>query len=136
MKARLLVLALFVAGCTQQMAVQQLGDSKTLQDFSSNLKAIKLEDLKAADARAVAANDQIGHACYPVLIKYVDQGLPGVTGGVAGVFDAFEAARLGANQFQAGLPDDLRLGCSALVMDVQALALRLGAIAGSRGVVR
>lgn len=118
-----LCLALF--GCSQNLS--QLRNSNSIADLVAALSTITVADLDAATARAIAGGDQMGAACYPVLKKYVQQGLPGAQK-FAGAIDAFEAARLGRKNFSAGVPDDLRMGCAALLMDERDFALRLAAI--------
>ena len=123
-----LYLVLGLAGCSQDLS--QLRDAGNLSDFVSALQKITVADLEAATARAIAGGDQMGAQCYPVLEKYVVQGLPGMEK-LAGAFDAFESARLGRKSFQSGIPDDLRMGCAALFMDERAFVLKLVAIAGA-----
>ena len=122
---------LSVMGCSQDLS--QLHDAGNLSDFVAALQKITVADLEAATARAVAGGDLMGAQCYPVLEKYVVQGLPGMEK-LAGAFDAFEAARLGRKNFSAGVPDDLRMGCAALFMDERAFILKLAAVAGASSV--
>jgi hypothetical protein len=119
-------LALLLAGCSANLT--QLNQASDLSSFAEALRNITVADLNAATARAVAANDVEGAACYPVLAKYIAQGLPGV-GKVAGAFDAFEAARLGQKKVGAGIPTDLKMGCAPLMMDERDMVIRLMAIA-------
>ncbi len=131
MNALRLVLAVLVAaalsGCSANLA--SLNSSTDLASFRAALKEITAADLDAATARALAGGDQIGAMCYPVLKKYVQQGVAGQDQ-VAGLFDAFEKARLGAGKIASmQVPDDLRIACAPLVLDSRDLALRLAAIA-------
>jgi len=122
------VLALGLGACSQDLT--QLHSASNLSDFVAALQKITVGDLEAATARAIAGGDVMGAQCYPVLEKYVSQGLPGVEK-LAGAFDAFEAARLGRKNFSAGVPDDLRMACAPLMMDEREFVLKMVAIAGA-----
>jgi len=123
-----ILMAAGLGGCSQDLS--QLHSSSSLSDFVAALQKITVTDLEAATARAIAGGDVMGAQCYPVLEKYVSQGLPGVEK-LAGAFDAFEAARLGRKNFSAGVPDDLRMACAPLMMDEREFVLKMVAIAGA-----
>lgn len=128
MRKALAVLSLIaLAACSTAQTASTPPQPASLQDALGNISKFTVADLQAADADAVAHNDAIAHACYPVLAKFV-QSLQGPTGTVAGAFSAFQAARDLRLGVQAGLPVDLRLGCSALVQDEVQLLIKLGLI--------
>ena len=116
--------AVFISSCS---SINQPGTS-SIADFYTKLHSVTVSDLDAATARAVANGDQIGATCYPALKQYIGQGLPGIEK-PAGVFDAFEMARLGVHNARGGIPDGLKLACAALVQDTAEFAIRMGAIA-------
>jgi hypothetical protein len=118
------------SGCSADLASLRQADGPVA--LVEALQKITVADLDAATARAVAGGDQMGAQCYPVLKKYVEQGLPGVQK-FAGFVDAFEAARLGRKQFSSGVPDDLRIACAPLLMDEREFGLRVAAMAGAAG---
>ncbi len=98
-----------------------------------DITKLTITDLQAALARATAADDKPAMMCYPVLIQVI-QGLPSQApdSKVAGVVDAFEAARLLAKKAQAfsgsnnQMIQNINLGCAALYNDAKADILRLG----------
>jgi len=115
-----------LAGCSTNFTA--LNASTDLESFRAALREITTADLDAATARAVAGGDKIGAMCYPVIKKYVAQGVTG-TDKVAGVFDAFEKARLGAGKIASvEVPEDLRIACAPLYLDSRDLALRIAAM--------
>ena len=109
-------------------------------DPLSQIAQFTLVDLANADAIAVANNDVVGHACFPALAQFINS-LPHPPAGttVSGAISAFETARALRLKVQgtvsAGLPDYLKLGCAALVVDEQTLLLKLGALAGGAAVL-
>ncbi len=123
-----------VVGCTNSL-VNVEPSNEGLSEAVTHLQQVTLEDLQAASKRAAAGNDKIGQMCYDALATYLSNKQPGDVG-VAGVFDAFEKARLGISTIQAGIPDELRIGCAPLVQDARNMVLRLGIIAGSRGIIK
>jgi hypothetical protein len=137
MKVRLLIVGLtLLAGCSQQAAVEQLGHSPDLQSYAETLRAITVVDLDAATARAERGGDKLGAMCYPVLKTYVQKGPQGIDQ-IAGNFDGFEKLRLQRKQVEGmQMPEDLRIACAPLFMDERDFALRMAAIAGSRGTLR
>jgi 16S rRNA G527 N7-methylase RsmG len=106
-----------------------LNSASSLPELIAALKGITSEDLDAATARAVAGGDQIGALCYPVLKKYLAQGVSGLDK-VAGAFDAFEKTRLLGQKVSAmQVPQDLQIACAPLVQDEKGLILKLMAVA-------
>jgi hypothetical protein len=131
------LVALALTGCGT-VSLPNHPQPQSLGEALANVKGDLVVDLNAADAIAVAHNDVIAHACYPVLAKYLPgQGQPTVDQ-IKGVFSAFEearATRLGIEgRVSGGLPSDLKLACAALLMDEQQFILRLAAIAGGSSV--
>src|SRR5229473_425661 len=104
------------------------------QDPLASLSGDLVVDLDAADAIAVAHNDQLGHLCYPVLRKYVG-GQPTVDE-IRGVISTFEKVRvtrmaLGIGTGGVAIPLDLKIGCAPLLQDERDFALRLAVMVGS-----
>jgi ABC-type dipeptide/oligopeptide/nickel transport system permease subunit len=83
-----------------------------------------------ADADAVAHGDLIAHACYPVLSAWIvaQQGRMHVP--VTGAFGTFQRGRDVYGTVGAGIPVELQIGCAALVIDTQAMILKLATIGG------
>lgn len=123
---------LSVSGCSQNLT--QLEQAKTLSDLQAALQIITQNDLDAALADAMAHNDIIAMACYPVLKKYVAQGIPGLQKS-AGVFDTFQMTRDGMVGLNAGIPTDLRMGCAPLVQDERDLIQKLSAMAAGNAAI-
>lgn len=110
---------------------------QSLAEVLANVKGDVLVDLDAAMAIAVAHNDLIGQACYPVLKKYVSPDGSGTASvdQIKGVLSSFEKARVERKAAEAkvgtsGVPDDLRLGCAALVQDERDFVIRMGLMIG------
>jgi hypothetical protein len=107
---------------------------QSLGELLANLKADTLIDLDAAQTIAVAHHDVIAAACYPVLKKYLAPST-GVTtvDKVVGLISGFEKVRAERMALEAGggvpgIPNDLRLGCAALLQTEKEFALRLAAL--------
>ena len=130
MKIVLLLLLPFLYACATSPLSTARGD---IHDLLASLHSVTAKDLDAATARAQAGGDAIGAACYPILKKYLGMGREGEDQ-IAGAFDAFEKARLARKSIPLGIPDDLRLGCAALVQDERDFVLRMAAIAGAGAV--
>lgn len=136
----LLALAL-LGGCAQSALESQAALEAAQGDLGKQIQILrewKLADLSAAAARATAGGDRIGALCYTTLARYVasDQTL-GQAPAFAGVWDAFEAARLGLRAGAgvtnlAGNPvlEDLQLGCGPLVGDIRLTLIKLGIMGG------
>lgn len=124
-----LIKALVTGALSACTVATRTGTASVGTDPLSDLAKFNVADLQAADADAVAHNDQISHACYPALIQFVQSiqgGTPSTT--VAGAFSAFQKARDVRLTVQGGLPAYLKIGCSPLVMDEQLLLARLAVI--------
>ena len=124
---------LLSAGCAA-VSLPSHPAPQSLGEALAQVKGDLVVDLNAADVIAVAHNDVVAHACYPVLAKYLPgQGQPTVDQ-IKGVFSAFESARATRLSVEgkvgSGLPVDLKMACAALLMDEQQFILRLAAIAG------
>src|SRR5258708_5882724 len=133
-----LIAALALAGCAT-ISLPSHPAPQSLGEALANVQGDIVVDLAAADAIAVAHGDVVAHACYPILAKSLPgQGKPTVDQ-IKGVFSAFEEARSTRlaveGKVGAGIPADLKLACSALLMDEQQFILRLAAIAGGSAVV-
>lgn len=130
MKIIAFVLAAFLlASCSSTGQSSLDSDIAKIANFS-------IADLQAADADAVAHNDQLAHACYPALIRFVTElqgNDPNAT--VKGAFGAFQRARDLRMGVQSGLPIYLKLGCAPLVQDETLLLFKLGLIGAGAAVV-
>jgi len=116
---------LVLGACSTYQGDTTVTPTASLAAFS----AFTISDLQAADSDAVAAGDQISHACYPALITFV-QSLPTSPGTVSGAFSAFQKARDIRHGIEGGLPTYLKIGCAPLVMDERMLIARLAVIGG------
>lgn len=127
-----LAAAVLVAGCSTIAPAS--GSSTPAVDPIAQISTFTVADLQAADVDAVANGDQIAHACYPALEKFV-QSLPNANGSttVAGAFSAFQKARDLRNSVAAGVPIYLTMGCGPLYAQVHAdfLAAIAGAFTGN-----
>lgn len=117
--------------------LQGQAEPKNLAEALSGVKGDVLVDLDAAMAIAVAHNDLIAQACYPVLKKYVSPDGSGTASvdQIQGVLSGFEKARVERKAAESkvgtsGVPDDLRLGCAALVQDERDFVIRMGLMIG------
>ena len=103
------------------------------QDPLAALNQVVSVDLDAADAIAVAHNDVLAHACFPVLKTYLGTATPS-TDQIKGVISTFEKARVTRlaieGQVAGGIPTDLKMGCAPLLMDERLFLIRLGLLAG------
>ncbi len=133
-----LSIVVLAAGCASGSGVDvQLPKHPGVQSMGeilANLKADTLLDLDAAQAIAVAHNDVIAMACYPVLKKYLAPSDGKTTvDKVVGLISGFEKVRVERMSLEAagvpGIPPDLRLGCAALLQTEKEFALRLAALA-------
>jgi hypothetical protein len=124
--ALVIPLALALSGCAGLPGVG--GDDGPLGDVSK----MTVVDLRAALARATAADDKPAMMCYPVLIEVVesiDSRAPDTN--FAGPIDAFEAARLLTKKATAfsgsnnAMIQKVNLGCAALYNDAKGDILRL-----------
>ncbi len=99
------------------------------QDPLAQLATFTTTDLANADTIAVANGDDIAHACYPALAKFVAsfQGT-GTAQTVSGAFSAFERVRAARLNTQTAIPTYLKLGCAALVQDETVFIAKLVAI--------
>jgi hypothetical protein len=125
---------LFLAGCTAQQGQPLPPLDQNIQDLLANLKAVSIADLNNAEAIAVANNDALMAPCYPALIQFV-QSFAGASGTVSGAFSAFEMTRVTRRGMSGGLPDYLKLGCAAGVVDEAMFITRLGAMLGAASVL-
>ena len=86
-----------------------------------------VEDVDAAIAIAVQAQDTVAEACFRAIRKHVDQG---VTPVVKGIVSEYAAARTRIRESRAGLAPDVHVACSPLIVDAGTFASRLGLIFG------
>lgn len=137
----LALLALAFPACSgiqanQAAAVASSTAADGTVDQLAVLAKFTVADLAAADADAVANNDEIAHACYPALSKFVQSLQPNVPGSgpqtVAGAFSIFQKKR-DLLQSSGGkgslLPAYLKIGCAALVQDEKVFLAKLALIA-------
>lgn len=129
-----------VSGSGVALSLPSHPQPSSLAEVLANVKGDTIIDLNAADAIAVAHGDAIAHACYPVLAKYVAPATGVATvDQIAGVVSAFEKARVERKAAEAkvgtsGIPDDLRLGCAALLQDERDFIVRLAVMVGGASV--
>lgn len=137
--------ALLLAGCGGQYTGSAGTSPASSADPLGQIATFAVADLQAAEAEAVAQGDAIAQPCYPALIQFV-QSLQSQAGSltagtsIKGGFSGFQAARglrikvqaqvAGGLSLKSVVPDYLKLGCSALVLDEQTFLLRLAALAG------
>jgi hypothetical protein len=129
-----LALLLLLIGCTAQQGQPLPPLDQNIQDLLANLKAVSIADLNNAEAIAVANNDTLMEPCYPALVQFV-QSFAGASGTVSGAFSAFEMTRVTRIGLSGGLPDYLKLGCAAGVVDEAMFITRLGAMLGAASVL-
>jgi hypothetical protein len=129
-----LALLLLLIGCTAQQGQPLPPLDQNIQDLLANLKAVSIADLNNAEAIAVANNDTLMEPCYPALVQFV-QSFAGASGTVSGAFSAFEMTRVMRIGLSGGLPDYLKLGCAAGVVDEAMFITRLGAMLGAASVL-
>lgn len=109
-------------------------EPQSLGEVLANLKSDTLLDLDAAQTIALAHNDVIAAACYPVLKKYLAPATGQTTvDKVIGLVSGFEKLRSERMALEAaggipGIPADLRLGCAALLQTEKEFALRIAAL--------
>lgn len=103
--------------------------NQDIQTLLSNLKAVSIADLQNAEAIAVANNDALMVPCYPALVRFV-QSFAGPNGTVSGAFSAFETVRVTRRGMMGGMPDYLKLGCAAAVLDEGMFITRLASMLG------
>lgn len=103
--------------------------NQDIQTLLSNLKAVSIADLQNAETIAVANNDALMVPCYPALVQFV-QSFAGPNGTVSGAFSAFETVRVTRRGMMGGLPDYLKLGCAAGVIDEATIITRLASMLG------
>jgi hypothetical protein len=131
--------ALALTGCAS-VSLPSHPQPQSVSEALANLKGDVQIDLAAADAIAVAHGDVLAHACYPVLAKYLaPQGGTVSADQIKGVFSAFEEARATRKSVEGKsggslIPDDLKLGCAALLQDERDFLVRLAVIAGGASV--
>lgn len=140
MRMPILIAALLLAGCASQTTAIAPPAGAPQTDPIAQIAKFTVDDLQAADKIAVDAGDDIGHACFPALTRFVQSmpsSLPTTT--VAGAFSAFETARTTRIKVQgaigSGIPSYLKLGCAALVQDEAAFITKLAAIGGGSAVL-
>ncbi len=108
---------LVMVGCGMEIPVKL--DTSNWAAFLSSLQSFTVADLDNATADAVAHNDAIGAACWPVLKKYVEKGLPDLSI-PDGLASKIQRARDLRQSVAGGIPTDLRLGCDSLLNDLKA----------------
>lgn len=119
---------LFLVGCTAANVIKEdVG-------FDENARAVSdftLADLKAANQLAIAAGDEKAKACYPALIRFVEQDLQpyrDVTTEaetVNGLFVKYQRARNLRRAVGDGVPEYIEIACSSMVNDSRSFIFRL-----------
>lgn len=107
-----------------------------LADLFAKLAAKGTADLEAADALASAIDpdtgkmrDELAHACYPAMIKFIGS-IPQPDASAVGPAVIFERGRLARMVIQSGFPNYLKIGCAPLMQDEANLLVRLAAMVG------
>lgn len=126
-----------LALCALPFAVGGCATSQIIRDMRADpgadlfevVRKVAVEDLQAAFIDAEAHGDDIAAVCYAVLLKYAQKERQDFE--VKGAFSAFQRARDLRAQISGGVPTDLRIGCSALMLDTRDFILRIAAL--SRG---
>lgn len=110
-----LSLLLLLAACTSQLPE---GD-----DLES-LRQLTLADLRAAQKDAEAHKDIIGATCWKQLAISLE-GLSDHDNPIIGIATAHQTARNIRRRLEAGVPEEIRLACAALVDDGSRFLIRL-----------
>ena len=119
--ALIIMLSIFVgllfglSGCATEIPIKI--DTSNWPAFQASLQQFTAADLDQATADAQAHGDIIGAGCWPVVKKYVLQGLPdlNIPDGLA---SKIQRARDLKTQVSGGIPPDLKQACAALVQDM------------------
>lgn len=134
MKYLIILSLLFLGGCSTMSGLfKKPVTSNPVQSAQQNIAKITQADLSNAITIAKANNDVAGVNCLTAL----QANLPTTTNlpKVNGVFSAYELARVKIAAFQNGVPQDVHIACSPVVLDAQGVLLKLGVIAaGAPGV--
>jgi hypothetical protein len=122
--------ALVMSSCAPYGGGGEKGSSGSAPVSASSLatfEAFTVTDLAGAEADAVAHSDELSRPCYAALGQYITTLPTSKTYGV-GAFSAFQKARDFRHGVEGGLPNYVKLGCAALVMDEAKLIAELAAI--------
>ena len=126
---KILALVLLLAGCSSN-GVSNFGELR------GRLGQLVISDLDAATANAEAHGDTIAATCYQAIKAYI--GEPAETPAAetpdkTGIITLYQKAR-NLNQAQKQEPpDELKMACSALIVDSQQFVAKIGAMAASGG---
>jgi hypothetical protein len=110
-KSKVLFIAVLLGACTT--------NAEQLQEINANLmtnQAFVLSDIESARKIAIAHDDVLAEKCYDVLYVYIETAKVEFSS-AAGAITAYQKARTLRRKAQAGLPDDVRMWCGALVSD-------------------
>jgi hypothetical protein len=129
--------AILLCGCATAGQV-----SPSLENAVSKIDSLTVEDLKAADAIALAQtpSDAIAHQCFVGLIAYLQtkQQPAYSSAAIAGVFSAFEAARIGianaAGIISKAQLQSFEIACAPLMIDTQNQSAAFLTAVGALGV--
>lgn len=131
-RSGLAITALLVLTLAQGCALREFRDANPDVGLRDALTTVAIDDLAKAYERAVAADDVIAAVCFRSLGEYLAT-LPKIPSGeTMGAFEAFERARILRLRIEKGMPDQVKIGCAALVSDEKALLLKLGLIASGK----
>lgn len=115
------------------------GGAVDIQNAKARVLGFAAADVQGADALAQAQGDAIAHACYPVLLDWLNQQAvaPPATP-TAGAAVRFQQLRGGVKRLSAGVPQAVLLGCAPLLvdatMDLDAFISKLSAMLAGAGV--
>lgn len=88
------------------------------------LKEVSTVDLDLAITQAQAAGDTQAVKCFTEVKAFIGTGIPTVE--VKGVFSALETARIGRRAVDEGIPEQLHIDCSPLIVDARMTLVKLG----------
>lgn len=91
---------------------------------NNKLRQVSTVDLDLAITQAQAAGDTQAVKCFTEVKAFIGTGIPTVE--VKGVFSALETARIGRRAVDEGIPEQLHIDCSPLIVDARMTLVKLG----------
>lgn len=92
----------------------------------SRLEQFTLQDLRSGQARAERAGDSVWADCYKALADDLERRAGDPAPRPRGLADAVMMAHLIYHQSQAGVPDEIKVKCGPVALEVLAFAVRMG----------
>ncbi len=124
---------LALAGCAGVPTQTSPGEQSAAQSPLSSLANVAAADLDTAAKQADADGDAVGAACWRAMQTWL--GNRPAAAHVVGAFSAIQAARSARLRVASGVPTDVHVKCSPVVLDAQGVALRLGLLAAGKGLL-